>query len=157
MIGYFLIGLLLAGLLLMLLNWWANAQVKSAKNSLMWMIVAVCAVLALILLATGKALLAAVPALFAVFRMFGPIIVKRLLSGVDFGRFAGSSRGGQGGSNHANLSREEALEVLGLEEGASEKEITDAYRRLMAQVHPDKGGSDWMAAKLNAARRTLLD
>lgn len=157
MIGYFLIGLLLAGLLLFLLNWWANAKVKSAKNSLMWLIVAVCAVLALILLATGKAILAAVPALFAAFRMFGPMVVKRLLSGIDFGRFGAGSRGGAGVNSHENLSREEALEVLGLDEGASEKEITDAYRRLMAQVHPDKGGSDWMAAKLNAARRTLLD
>lgn len=157
MIGYFLIGLLLAGLLLLLLNWWANAQVKSAKNSLMWLIVAVCAVLALILLATGKAILAAVPALFAIFRMFGPMVVSRLLSGINFGRFGAGSRAGQEGKNHENLSRQEALEVLGLEEGASEKEITDAYRRLMAQVHPDKGGSDWMAAKLNAARRTLLD
>lgn len=157
MIGYFLIGLLLAGLLLMLLNWWANAQVKSAKNSLMWMIAAVCAALAFILLATGKAILAAVPALFAVFRMFGPMVVSRLLSGINFGRFGAGSRAGQGGNNHENLSRQEALEVLGLDEGASEKEISEAYRRLMAQVHPDKGGSDWMAAKLNAARRTLLD
>ncbi len=157
MIGYFLIGLLLAGLLLMLLNWWANAQVKSAKNSLMWMIVAVCAALAFILLATGKALLAAVPALFAVFRMFGPMLASRLLSGINLGRFGAGSAQGRGGGHHENLSRQEALEVLGLEEGASEKEISEAYRRLMAQVHPDKGGSDWMAAKLNAARRTLLD
>ena len=52
MIGYLLLGLLLAGLLLMLLNWWANADVKSAKRSLTWAIVGVCLVLGLILLAT---------------------------------------------------------------------------------------------------------
>ncbi|TNE63359.1 MAG: hypothetical protein EP335_09790 [Alphaproteobacteria bacterium] len=54
------------------------------------------------------------------------------------------------------MSRDEALEVLGLQPGASEDEINAAYRRLMAQVHPDKGGNDWMASKLNEARRTLL-
>ena len=54
------------------------------------------------------------------------------------------------------MTRSEAYDVLGLEEGAREEEINAAYRKLMAQVHPDKGGSSWMAAKLNEARRILL-
>lgn len=54
------------------------------------------------------------------------------------------------------MSRAEALEVLGLEEGASDDEIRAAHLRLMKQVHPDRGGSDYLAAKLNEARRTLL-
>lgn len=151
---YLIIGLLLAGLLLMLLNWWANAEVKSAKRSLMWLIIAVCGVLALILLATGKALLAAVPAGFALARMVGPAVAARLLKGIDFSRFGGAGAKQQGTQQ---MSRTEALEVLGLQEDATKQDINDAYRRLMAQVHPDKGGSDWMAAKLNTARRTLLD
>ncbi|HRC27165.1 MAG TPA: DnaJ domain-containing protein [Alphaproteobacteria bacterium] len=54
------------------------------------------------------------------------------------------------------MTRAEALEVLGLREGASEPDIQDAYRRLMARVHPDLEGSGWLAAKLNQARDTLL-
>ncbi|MGH1398474.1 MAG: DnaJ domain-containing protein [Alphaproteobacteria bacterium] len=54
------------------------------------------------------------------------------------------------------LSRAEALEVLGLQDGASEDEIRAAYKKLMAKVHPDAEGSEWMAAKLNAARDILL-
>jgi len=54
------------------------------------------------------------------------------------------------------MSRAEALEVLGLEEGASQEEIRQAYRKLMQRYHPDSGGSDWFAAKLNAAKDTLL-
>lgn len=54
------------------------------------------------------------------------------------------------------MSRGEALEILGLEEGADEAAVKAAYHRLMQQVHPDRGGSDWMAAKLNEARRILL-
>ncbi|GAB3125982.1 DnaJ domain-containing protein [Novispirillum itersonii] len=54
------------------------------------------------------------------------------------------------------MDRSEALRVLGLPETATADEVQAAYRRLMGQVHPDKGGSDWMAAKLNEARERLL-
>lgn len=56
----------------------------------------------------------------------------------------------------ARMDRAEALRVLGLEEGADDGAIRDAYRRLMAQAHPDRGGSAWLAAKLNEARDVLL-
>ena len=52
--------------------------------------------------------------------------------------------------------REEALEILGLQDDATEADIKAAYKKLMAKVHPDVEGSEWMAAKLNAARDILL-
>ena len=52
--------------------------------------------------------------------------------------------------------REEALEVLGLEAGATEEEIKAAYKKLMQKIHPDHEGSEWMAAKLNQAKDILL-
>ncbi len=54
------------------------------------------------------------------------------------------------------MSREEALQVLGLAEGATEAEIRSAHRRLMRTAHPDQGGSDWLAARLNEARDRLI-
>ncbi|MEO3433897.1 hypothetical protein [Inquilinus sp. CAU 1745] len=54
------------------------------------------------------------------------------------------------------MSREEALEVLGLTEDATGRQVRDAHRRLMKRFHPDQGGSDYLAAKLNQARDVLL-
>ena len=54
------------------------------------------------------------------------------------------------------MTREEAYDVLGLHPGASEAEIRAAHHRLMRAAHPDSGGSDWLATRINQARDVLL-
>jgi hypothetical protein len=66
----------------------------------------------------------------------------------------GSGRGGRNG--RTAMGREEALQVLGLAEGATEEEIRAAHRRMMKNYHPDHGGSDYLAAKINQAKDVLL-
>jgi hypothetical protein len=59
-------------------------------------------------------------------------------------------------ASRTGMSRKEALDVLGLAEGATEDDIRAAHHRLMQQTHPDRGGTDYLAAKINEARDVLL-
>jgi hypothetical protein len=75
-----------------------------------------------------------------------------------FGEQAGPGSGGQGrsaGHTETAMSVDEALQVLGLQGAPTKEEITGAYRKIMQQIHPDRGGNEYFAAKANQAREVL--
>ena len=71
-------------------------------------------------------------------------------------RRTGLGPGPVGGPSRERLSESEARSILGVGPDATHDEIQAAYSRLMRSVHPDRGGTDGLAAQLNAARDRLL-
>jgi|TARA_B110000261_G_scaffold17791_1_gene17784 hypothetical protein len=58
--------------------------------------------------------------------------------------------------NFSEFSDDEAFKILGLDESASQEEVIKAHKRLMQRLHPDRGGSDYLAAKINTAKDQLI-
>lgn len=154
---YLMIGTLLVLALVMVLRWYARAEVSVAKNALRILLLIATVILVLFLLRFGQGWLAA---LFAVLGVLATV-AQRLLMLLPFynvwQRHRQSRQHSQSGSSgDGPMTREQALEILGLKEGASRDEIIEAHRRLMKKNHPDQGGSDYLARTLNQAKDILL-
>jgi hypothetical protein len=69
---------------------------------------------------------------------------------------AGDGASSGAGAAPSAMDRDEAYKILGLRRGASEDDIKGAHRKLMTKIHPDHGGSTYLAAKINQAKDVLL-
>jgi len=81
-----------------------------------------------------------------------PQLLKTILA--ERGNKAGGTE--SAATSSATMTDTEALEILGLQAGCSRQAVLDAHRRLIHKLHPDRGGSDYLAAKINQARDILL-
>jgi hypothetical protein len=107
------------------------------------------------LVVAGGMALAAVRGLLPLLRLW-PLFEgfrQRTASGSGQSRPGGPEQGPA--RRPQRMTRQEALQVFGLEEGASREDVQREYRRLMRQVHPDLGGSSYLAAKINEAKDVL--
>jgi len=85
-------------------------------------------------------------------RLLESYLQQRFGDTFTFGQSSESTSYTGGGS----MSEAEALNILGLKKGASRDDVIAAHRRLMQKLHPDRGGNDYLAAKINAAKEYLL-
>jgi DnaJ family protein C protein 19 len=141
LLGGFVLFLLLGGL-----RAFERASVTSVKALFAWIAALGGLSLALLLILTGRGGIA-----LGALTLFGPLIYQKWQAAR--GRRVG---GGAPPQASSQMSRQEAYDVLGLHPGASEAEIREAHRRLMRGAHPDAGGSDWLAVRINQARDILL-
>lgn len=87
-------------------------------------------------------------------RLLESYLIQRFGSDTDFTQ--SDDDNSQAGSESAPMTIAEARAVLGLKASATAEDITLAHRRLIQKLHPDRGGNDYLAAKINQARDVLL-
>jgi DnaJ-domain-containing protein 1 len=142
--------LLLFGLIVgiyALFRFFIKAEPEDIKAMIQAIITVVLCLALFILAVTGR-----LPAAIAIVAAIAPFVMAHYSAR----QRKKSSTSNPSQQNSGLLSREEALNVLGLSDQASEEDIQNAYKSLMKKLHPDQKGSEWMARKLNEARDILI-
>ena len=140
---FFLLGVLALLVLMGAVGAFSRAQVASIKQFGIWTLAIGGLLLSVLLLFTRG------PAGLGTLVLLGPLLWS----------WVGQARPGAAPRRPApggRMTRAEALDVLGLKPGATEADIRAAHHRLMRAAHPDAGGSDWLASRINQARDVLL-
>ena len=157
--------ILLAVIALGLVLWYkiSNAPAEKRKNlifrSTAGVIIGTLVVLAITghmhwLYALGGSIAAFTPRLISALRYLP--LINRFRQQYTQQKSQQSGQQSAGRANPGKMTAEQAREILGVKTNATRDEIIKAHRRMMQKVHPDRGGSDYLAAQINQAKDTLL-
>ena len=148
MFAYILLTILLIIFILYLLIKLSNLPQKKFLKISKYFFIILFLILFLFLIRFNPAIISSIPALIILFFKWRPLLI--------FLRNTFFSKRKENVNSSNLMTKDEALSILGLKEGATKKEILKSYHDLMKKNHPDHGGSDWITARLNKAKETLL-
>ncbi len=160
------IVILLAVLAVALLLWYniRRSSGEQRKKMIFWTLFSIIAGTLLVLTATGRlhwiaAVIASAVAMIP--RLLGYLkylpLVSRLYQQTKTGKQSQQSQQQPPPPPRSGaMTKKDALDILGLKPGATREEILSAHKRMIQKVHPDRGGSDTLAAQINKAKDVLL-
>lgn len=134
---------------LLLIRWFSQADPKTVRSLFKIIAVVVAIAAGVVLILTGRlyALIIGATALAPL----TPFLIRFLKSGAEAEVGNNTQQ-----SSSSFMSQDEAYRILGLSKGATTVEIKKAHKALVQKIHPDHGGSDYLAQKVNQARDILL-
>ena len=147
MITYTIFGLLISIFLIFLFKKVVDLPKEKFKNLFKILIFFILAIIIIILIRFNPSFFSLLAFLVLLFKWRNLIF---FLKKIIFPNRSNFNR------SHIKMNKKKALEILGLDENATEKEILKSYHDLMKKNHPDLGGSSWITTQLNQAKDTLL-
>ena len=154
------IGFLAVWLVFSLIRYGINCKPKERRRLVYVIALALASIVLVMLLLTGRIhYLAALAAAVLPFIRKLPALFRYipLLSGLfDNKKTEPKPSAHTDSQTNSDMPVSLALQILELDEGATKSEVLDAHRKLMQKLHPDRGGSNFLAAQVNMAKDTLM-
>ena len=146
MVFYIIIALIVLTIFIYLITEFIHLPKKKFKKNLKLGFLIILLAIVFFLMRFFPGVISSIPAIFLILYRWGNVI--SFFSNIFLKK--------KNNNIQDKMSKKEALEILGLQEGASREQIISSHQNLVKKNHPDLGGSDWVTKKLNQARDILL-
>ncbi|MCG7198281.1 molecular chaperone DnaJ [Marinobacter pelagius] len=159
-----ILGLALAAAVFIILKRWGALTPEKKKDAAWKTVLVVGGALLLFMVLTGRVhvITAAIAAVIPLLRKvpsllkYAPALARMMGREIPDPREYSGQQSARTPPSGSEMSEREACEVLGVEPGCPKEDVIAAHRRLIQKLHPDRGGNDYLAAKINEAKQVLL-
>ncbi|MDY6814843.1 MAG: molecular chaperone DnaJ [Pseudomonadota bacterium] len=159
-----ILGLALAAAVFVILKRWGALTPEKKKDAAWKSVLVVGGALLLSMVVAGRVhvITAAIAAVIPLLRKipallkYAPALARMMGRENPDPDLDSRQQAGQNRPPASDMSEREACEVLGVEPGCPKEVIIAAHRRLIQKLHPDRGGNDYLAARINEAKQVLM-